>query len=927
MTRERWQRLKPLFYAALEKDRSEQSSFIAAACADDPELLSHLTRLVSEAERTIGPLDNPVWNVSPFIRSETIPGTVLARRFRIASFVGRGGMGEVYRAEDLKLNQTVALKMLPLELTKDPAWLSRFLLEVRTARTVTHPNVCRVHDIFDATTKSGIEFQFLTMEYVDGEDLSSLMRRSGRLPAPKALEIAGQITTGLAAVHNHGIIHRDIKPANVLIDARGQAKLVDFGLAVITGAHGAAELAGTPGYIAPEILRGESYSVRSDLYSLGVLLVELFTGNVVSDPSKIEPTILHKYSAEFPDVSSRVIVRCLATDPSERPSTTAEILKVLPVDNPLEAALARGEIPSPELVAAAGSSEPLSRPKALALFLAIIICLIGTWLAAPFGSFLGVATPLLSPAQMEKESRLDLNVFGYSSQNIPHVSILTNNEQLLDYLSYKPVAQKLAISTIGQGSLVLTYRQSPTQSLLPKSIVNGIAGSEESSFASSMDPVPLLPDMALVQMDSNGHILQFLANPHRGPATAAQASESAQSGPDWSQVVKATGLDHASLQEIASGTHTETAAPPFAFTEYRRWRGNYPGHPENPVTLEAAAWGKRVNWIDVRTPWNQVTTATGMPAIEKAGISAIILASLVLAVLVARRNLQLGRGDLRSAFRLAAFSTSLTFLGILASWHSDDGTATDRIQWTLLQSASALSVGAGIWLAYIAIEPFARRHIPRLLVTSSQLLQGRWRSPLIGREMLFGFMLAAVSTLLFQLTHAWTWRHLTGASLNTAPAGFLAGGQQAVYSIAWHISSMPKVVAQYAVLFVVLRVLLRRPLAASIAFFLCMSLVPTTRGSVLAALPTCVLIGGSAAWLYSRASLVAAASYFFVMSTVDRCVWPHTTDSWMLAPMIESVSLVLILVAAGFYLGTGMARRSGDLSPERAAPAQVAVAG
>jgi hypothetical protein len=207
-------------------------------------------------------------------------------------------------------------------------------------------------------------------------------------------------------------------------------------------------------------------------------------------------------------------------------------------------------------------------------------------------------------------------------------------------------------------------------------------------------------------------------------------------------------------------------------------------------------------------------------------------------------------------------------------------------------------------------------------VTSAQLLLGRWRSPLIGREILFGSALAAISALLFQLTHAWAWLHVTGASLNSAPVGFLASGQEAVYSIAWHISSIPRVVAQYAVLFVVLRVFLRRSLLASIAFFLCMSLVPTTRGSILAALPTYVLIGGSAAWIYSRTGLVAAGSYFFVMSTVDRCVWPHTADSWMLAPMTESVVLVLLVVALGFYLATGMAKRSGHTGVERARPAR-----
>src|ERR1700723_675963 len=149
-----------------------------------------------------------------------VPGTTLIERYRIVSPLGKGGMGEVYRAEDLKLGQTVALKFLPKSLARDEEALARFTREVRMARQVSHPNVCRVFDIGEADGQT-----FLTMEFVDGEDMSSLMRRIGRLPADKALEIARQVCAGLAAAHEHGIIHRDLKPANVMLDGRGRARL------------------------------------------------------------------------------------------------------------------------------------------------------------------------------------------------------------------------------------------------------------------------------------------------------------------------------------------------------------------------------------------------------------------------------------------------------------------------------------------------------------------------------------------------------------------------------------------------------------------------------------------------------------------------------------------------------------------------------
>src|SRR5579864_1217827 len=155
-----------------------------------------------------------------------LPGAVVAGRYRIAGLLGRGGMGEVYRATDLTLGQTVALKFLPESLARDDRALARFYNEVRIARQVTHPNVCRVYDIGQV---EGLHY--ISMEFVDGEDLSSLLRRIGRLPVDKAAETARKLCAGLAAAHERGVLHRDLKPANVMIDGRGQVIIMDFGLA------------------------------------------------------------------------------------------------------------------------------------------------------------------------------------------------------------------------------------------------------------------------------------------------------------------------------------------------------------------------------------------------------------------------------------------------------------------------------------------------------------------------------------------------------------------------------------------------------------------------------------------------------------------------------------------------------------------------
>src|SRR5688572_1104557 len=178
-----------------------------------------------------------------------LPGTVVSDRYRIVGMLGKGGMGEVYRADDTKLGQAVAMKFLPDTLRRDhTARLELFYEEVRIARQVSHPHVCRVYDVGEIDGAP-----YLTMEYIDGEDLASLLRRIGRLPQERAVVVARQICSGLAAIHDKGILHRDLKPANVMLDGRGAARITDFGLAAFAGGvSGDALRSGTPAYMAPE---------------------------------------------------------------------------------------------------------------------------------------------------------------------------------------------------------------------------------------------------------------------------------------------------------------------------------------------------------------------------------------------------------------------------------------------------------------------------------------------------------------------------------------------------------------------------------------------------------------------------------------------------------------------------------------------------
>ena len=347
-------------------------------------------------------------------------GQILGDRYRIVSLLGRGGMGEVYKAEDLKLKQIVALKFLPDVLSRDGASLARFQNEVSITRQISHPNVCRVYDIGETQG-----MHFLSMEFIDGDDLSILLRRIGRLPGDKANEIARQICAGLAAAHDNGVLHRDLKPANIMIDGRGKARVTDFGVSVVAKEiQGAEAMSGTPAYMAPEQLTGKEVTQKSDIYSLGLVLYELFTGKrAYNSDNLLELMSMHEASSPMSPSShvqhldplvERVILRCLEKDPSKRPVSAIQVAAALPGGDPLAAALAAGETPSPEMVAASGENTGLRPAIAIALLAAILV---GFGLLAFMGEMAGWKAGLLrqsSPETMKSKAQEMIRRLGYT---------------------------------------------------------------------------------------------------------------------------------------------------------------------------------------------------------------------------------------------------------------------------------------------------------------------------------------------------------------------------------------------------------------------------------------------------------------------------------------------------------------------------------
>jgi len=361
----------------------------------------------------------PATSHPSFDNARFIPGTVLAKRYRIISLLGRGGMGEVYRADDLKLGQPVALKFLPAAVEKDRTRLDRFLNEVKIARQVAHPNVCRVYDVGEVDGH-----HLISMEYVGGQDLASLLHQIGRLPEAKATQIARQLCAGLAAAHDQGILHRDLKPANVMIDGRGRVRITDFGLAVLAEAIKPEDVVvGTPAYMAPEQFAGKEVTNRSDLYSLGLVLYELYTGKrafegkTAAEIAKLReqstPTSPSSHVEGLDPAVERVVLRCLENDSSQRPSSALAVAAGLPGGDPLAAALAAGETPSPEMVAAAGGQGTLRPAIATTL---LVSGLAGLLLVAYlFGEFslLGQSQLPKSPQVLADRAQEVTHEFGY----------------------------------------------------------------------------------------------------------------------------------------------------------------------------------------------------------------------------------------------------------------------------------------------------------------------------------------------------------------------------------------------------------------------------------------------------------------------------------------------------------------------------------
>jgi serine/threonine-protein kinase len=674
-----------------------------------------------------------------------VPGTILAERYRIVGLLGKGGMGEVYRADDLKLAHPVALKFLPDHLLSDTAALQRFHREVRVARQVSHKNVCRVYDIGEIDGR-----HFLSMEYIKGEELSSLLRRIGRLPQDKALQLARQICAGLAAAHDIGFIHRDLKPANIMIDADGNARILDFGLGGLTGEFAEEEVrAGTPAYMSPEQIEGQEQSIQSDIYSLGLVLYELFTGKRAFEAPTLNELIKLRRSDTMPTTPTsivkgldplieKVIDRCLQKRPEDRPASALQVAAALPGGDPLAAALAAGETPSPEMVAAAPTEGALKPIVALSLFGVFIVFLAASCWATRYGFLYRLAPLNQSPEVLRARAREVIAHLGFNDAVVDSADGFVVKGDFLKYAAAIDQSPNRwdKLRTEKPGPYRFWYRESPRTL------------DTEGGFVTPDDPPLTVSGMTTIYLDIDGRLHWFVrAPPQREPNPAAANTV------DWSTVFHEAGLDINKFQKVAS-----TWVPQHAYDERVAWEGADPSRPDQRVHIEAAAFGGKPAYFETTYPWDQparevLTPQSSSDRVFTILVIAVFMIALIGSALIARRNLRLGRGDLRGAVRLGFVYLIVRLLFWLFDLHHT-GSVDGEFNLFLNYLAIATFAGFYLWLLYIALEPFLRRRWPHRIISWNRLLRGEFRDPLVGRDILIGAASAGLMILAMVITPA-----------------------------------------------------------------------------------------------------------------------------------------------------------------------------
>jgi serine/threonine-protein kinase len=815
-------------------------------------------------------------------------------------------MGEVYRAEDLKLGQAVALKFLPDPI--DEVRLRRFYAEVRLGRQVAHPNVCRIYDVIEADAR-----HFLVMEYVDGEDLASLLRRIGRPQQDKGLEIARGLCAGLAAAHEKGVLHRDLKPANVMIDGRGYPRIMDFGLAVLAGETEGDDHAGTPAYMAPEQLVGEQVTVRTDIYSLGLVLYELFTGRRAWDAESVgqqwrmrldsAPTAPSSLVPDLDRGVERVIMGCLTREPSARPGTAVAVLASLPGGDPLQAAIALGETPSPEMVAAAGVVGDLSARAAWTWLGIALLSLVGVlWLSER------VMLHRLVPLPKSPEVLLD-RAKALAAKLAPGETIADSawgGEADLEYL--RDIARRdpsperwKRLGAERPGPLAFWYRESraPLVARTWTPLALWIPGARPVGRVTREQPPPIMPGMQEVVLDPGGRLLMWQRVPARGDSPDVDI----QATLGW--LFTEAGLEAGKFtRETSLGLSAEGAI---------RWHGPFPDSPGR-AQVDASIHDARLSLFAVARDDGVQPAVTYGRVISNTSLDLAVRAFLLFLlpitfgiVALAIRNLRLKRGDRRGAFRIAFFGAVTVYAALKLGVHFPS-TLYDAFDLWIVSDAQAIQWAVLGWFCYVALEPELRRTWPHTLISWSRLISSRWRDPLVGRDVLLGVTAGLLYTCL----------RLGGPLIPAGPQGppprplawaaaALASSWEALaVLLQWLYSSVLLGVGLLLFLLLFFRLTRSRPAALFLLWLVGLIVVlPVLEALPFSAAITASLMSVLLVAVVFRLGLLSTAVMIYIHFT--QMFLPSTTDPsvWYAGVSALGLAVVVGLAVCGFLVSLG----------------------
>jgi hypothetical protein len=939
MDAERWKRVDDLLQAALQVPAERQQEFLRRECGGDSGLLEEVRSLLTSDRKAGSFLEHPIdlpplaftrclscgaQNVEPAERCQRCgaapnasptmsissevapdgrgaagsqrpspglgfaPGSMVADRYRVVSLLGRGGMGEVYGADDLKLGQRVALKFLPADRLKSASWRDQFYAEVRMARQVSHPNVCRVYDVGES---QGL--LFLSMEFVDGEDLASLLRRIGRLPDDKAVEIAQQLCSGLAAAHRSGVLHRDLKPSNVMIDGKGHARITDFGLAIAAAeADRQSGPAGTPGYLAPELFNGGAPSVQSDVYALGLVLYELFTGKKAFEASSLaefyrkqtetNPTPPSNVVKNFDPAVEKAILRCLDRSPAQRPRSALSVAAGLPGGDPLAVAMAAGETPAPEVVAAAGPEGALRPFVAWAYLAGAVVMLLGTSIFLTPRLVDWGQTPMTkSPEVLADRAQELAGKLGYP-EAVDRASWFDYEDGYREYIAHHVPAQDWKRESAGRAwpSLVtFWYRQSPVW-MTPRQ-------RQEYSNVTLWQPPYDTSGMLAMQLDVQGKLLYFRAVPPR------VEEESPARALNWAVLFSEAGLDERQFTLAAPKWR-----PPDAFDSRADWEGHLADQPNLLLHVTAAGYHGVPTYFQIIAPWDDNPSAS-VPGVGAKIISvlAVLLISSYLLVggFFALRNLRRGRGDAKGGLRLSGLAALLFGLNMLSTGHFVTEPSYIMSQFFFL--GYPLFIALFCWIGYMAVEPYARRMWPELMVSWQRLLAGRFRDPLLGRDVLLGAFAGSA------VLAAWEAASVLIGTSRTHNVAYAFG--LGLFSSVGYSFSNPAASWMFALIMLTLLSfmtgLLRRRWLGLVVTGLIMIVIDLPSDPIRAS--RVVLFYGVALFILRRVGLVATSSFFLINLLGDSP--PLDFSRWYAGRAMIALAIPLALLVYGFYVSLG----------------------